>query len=29
MENIVTLIALLGLTLAISAWLAEPKDPEQ
>lgn len=29
MENIVTLIALFGLTLAISAWLAEPKDPEQ
>jgi len=29
MENIVTLIALLGLTLAISAWLAEPKDPDQ
>jgi hypothetical protein len=29
MENIVILIALFGLTLAISAWLAEPKDPDE
>lgn len=29
MSQIVTLIALLGLVLAISAWMSEPKDEDQ